>query len=133
MRLDHLSRAPLQCLALLALTLTTVQAEDTPAVTTLIGASIWSRPAYNGADSNHTELIPALRYYGKPWFLRTTFGMLEGGIRYQGLSGLTLGGQLAYESGRDNTESEFLAAHNLPTLNPSLSWGVHAELERKWG
>lgn len=126
-------RIPLPCIALLAAAITSARAEEPPALTTLIGASIWSHPAYNGADSNRTSLIPALRYYGQPWFVRTTFGVLEGGIRYQALSGLTLGAQLAYEGGRDNTESEFLAAHNLPTLNPSLSWGFHAELVKKLG
>lgn len=126
-------RISLLWLALLLTTLTSAQAEDTPTVTTLIGAAIWSRPAYNGADSNRTSLIPALRYYGQPWFVRTTFGVLEGGVRYQPLSGFTLGGQLAYEGGRDKTESEFLAAHNLPTLNPSLSLGFHAELVKKLG
>ena len=123
-------RISLLCLALFG---ATAQAEDAPPITTLIGAGLWSRPAYNGADSNRTSLIPALRYYGKPWFLRTTFGMLEGGVRYAALSGLTLGGQLAYEGGRDSTESEFLAAHQLPTLDPSLSWGIHAELVEKLG
>lgn len=119
--------------ALLVTTFTSAQAEDTPPITTLIGAGIWSRPAYTGADSNRTSLIPELRYYGHPWFVRTTFGVLEGGVRYQALSGFTLGGQLAYEGGRDQTESEFLATHNLPTLNPSLSWGIHAELVKKLG
>ena len=112
---------------------TSAQAEDMPPVTTLIGAGVWSRPAYTGADSNRTSPIPELRYYGQPWFVRTTFGVLEGGARYQALSGFTLGAQLAYEGGRDKTESEFLAAHNLPTLNPSVSWGIHAELVKKLG
>jgi outer membrane protein len=120
-------------LALLVLTQPAARAEDAPPVTTLIGAGVWSRPAYTGADSNRTSLIPELRYYGQPWFVRTTFGVLEGGMRYQALSGFTLGAQLAYEGGRDKTESEFLSAHNLPTLNPSLSWGIHAELVQKLG
>lgn len=120
-------------LALLVISFNSAQAEETPPITTLIGAGIWSRPAYTGADSNRTTLIPELRYYGQPWFVRTTFGVLEGGVRYQALSGFTLGAQLAYEDGRDKTESEFLAAHNLPTLNPSLSWGFHAELVKKLG
>jgi len=113
--------------------LNAAKAEDAPPNTTLIGAAIWSRPAYNGADNNRLSLIPSIRHYGKPWFLRTTFGMLEGGARIEILSGLTLGGQLAYEGGRDNGESDFLAVHKLPTLNPSLSLGLHAELEKKIG
>ncbi len=119
--------------ALLVTTLTSVQAADTPPITTLIGAGVWSRPAYNGANTNHLSLIPVIRHYGQPWFLRTTFGMLEGGVRTEVLDGFTLGGQLAYEGGRNTSESELLAAHNLPTLNPSLSWGIHAELEKKLG
>ena len=126
-------RISLLWLALLVATLTSAQAEDTPPSTILIGAGVWSRPAYDGADSNTLALIPVLRYYGQPWFLRTTFGMLEGGVRTEVLSGLTLGGQLAYEGGRNTSESAFLTAHNLPTLNPSLSWGIHAELEKKIG
>ena len=126
-------RLSLLLLALPITILTSAQAEDMPPVSTLIGAGVWSRPAYTGADSNHTSLIPELRYYGQPWFVRTTFGVLEGGVRYQALSGFTLGGQLAYEGGRDQAESQLLTAHNLPTLNPSLSWGIHAELVKKLG
>jgi outer membrane protein len=120
-------------LVVLVTTLTSAQAEEAPPVSTFIGAGIWSRPAYTGADSNSSSLIPELRYYGKPWFVRTTFGVLEGGVRYQVLSGFTLGAQLSYEGGRVKTESEFLSAHNLPTLDPSLSLGFHAELVKKLG
>lgn len=120
-------------LVVLVTTFTPAQAEETPPVSTFIGAGIWSRPAYTGADSNRTTLIPELRYYGKPWFVRTTFGVLEGGMRYQALSGLTLGAQVAYEGNRNSDESAFLSAHNLPSLNPSLSLGFHAELVKKLG
>lgn len=118
---------------LLTLTQAAARAEESPPVSTFIGAGIWSRPAYTGADSNRTTPIPELRYYGQPWFVRTTFGVLEGGMRYQVLSGLTLGAQLAYEGNRVSSESEFLTARNLPTLNPSLSLGFHAELVKKLG
>lgn len=126
-------RTPLLFATLLATAVPAAWAEEAPPVTTLLGAGIWSRPAYDGADSNHPALIPVIRYYGQPWFARTTFGMLEGGARAELLSGLTVGVQLAYEGGRDSTESAFLAAHKLPTLAPSLSWGVHAELEKYIG
>ena len=49
-------------LALPIITLTSAQADDTPPITTLIGAGVWSRPAYTGADSNRTSLIPELRH-----------------------------------------------------------------------
>jgi outer membrane scaffolding protein for murein synthesis (MipA/OmpV family) len=78
-------------------------------------------------------MIPVIRHYGRPWFARTTFGVLEGGVRTELVSGLAVGAQLAYESGRDRSESSFLAAHSLPNLPASVSWGVHAELEKNIG
>jgi outer membrane scaffolding protein for murein synthesis (MipA/OmpV family) len=106
-------------------------ADDTPSV--LLGAGLWSRPAYDGADTSRTMLIPVVRYYGQPWFARTTFGMLEGGARMELLSGLTLGTQLAYEGGRDSSESAFLAGHKLDNIAPSASIGMHLELEKNLG
>ena len=111
----------------------TACAEDTPPVTTLLGAGLWSRPAYDGADINQTTLIPVVRYYGHPWFVRTTFGMLEGGTRVELLSGFNVGVQLAYEGGRESSESNFLSSHHFATLAASASIGVHAELEKNIG
>lgn len=105
--------------------------DDSPSV--LLGAGLWSHPAYDGADTSHTMLIPVVRYYGQPWFARTTFGMLEGGARIELASGFTVGAQAAYEGGRDNSESAFLAGHNLANISASASLGVHAELEKKVG
>lgn len=126
-------RTRLLLITLLAFTLPAAWAADTQPTTTLLGLGIWSRPAYVGADANHTVLIPVIRHYGQPWFARTTFGMLEGGARTELLSGLTVGAQLAYEGGRDSTESAFLTSHNLATIDASFSWGVHAELEKNIG
>lgn len=126
-------RILLSWFALIPIALTSAQAEDVPPPATLIGAGAWSRPAYKGADTNILTPIPVVRYYGKPWFMRTTFGMLEGGVRTEVLSGLTLGAQLAYEGGRNSSESTFLSSHNLPTLDPSLSYGMHLELEKMLG
>jgi outer membrane scaffolding protein for murein synthesis (MipA/OmpV family) len=44
----------------------------------LVGASVRSQPAYDGSASQRAAPIPTLRYYGRPWFARTTQGMLEG-------------------------------------------------------
>jgi outer membrane protein len=120
-------------LSLIFLLPLTANAEDAPPVTTLLGAGLWSRPAYDGAESNQTTLIPTVRYYGQPWFARTTFGMLEGGARATLLSGFTIGAQIAYEGGRESSESTFLSSHNIETLNPSASIGIHAELEKNIG
>jgi outer membrane scaffolding protein for murein synthesis (MipA/OmpV family) len=103
-------------------------------VTTLLGVGLWSRPAYDGDSSGQTLApIPVIRHYGRPWFARTTFGVLEGGVRTELGNGLVVGAQLAYESGRNRAESSFLTAHMLPNLPASVSWGVHAELEKNIG
>ncbi|HYQ95286.1 MAG TPA: MipA/OmpV family protein, partial [Burkholderiales bacterium] len=73
-----------------------------------IGAGVRTRPAYDGSASQRTDLIPTVRYYGKPWFARTTQGILEGGARMELAQGLNLGAQLAYEGGRLASESDFL-------------------------
>ena len=109
-------------------------AQDAAHVKTLLGAGLWSRPAYDGADGGQTTaLIPVVRHYGRTWFARTTFGVLEGGTRAELVSGLTVGAQLAYEGGRDSAESGFLSVRRLPNLPVSVSWGVHAELEKNIG
>lgn len=112
---------------------TTAQAQPAAPNPTLLGAGVWSRPAYDGADSQATTLIPNVRYYGPIAFARTTMGLLEGGARWSVAEGLVVGAQLAFEGGRKSSESAFLAARQLPDLPASLSWGVHAELERDLG
>jgi len=87
---------------------------------TLLGAGARSRPDYDGANSRTVDLIPVVRYYGKPWFARTTQGILEGGARAALARGLEGGVQLAYEQGpRDK--------------DPSASLGVHLEWDGKLG
>ena len=112
---------------------TSAMADDAPPLTILLGAGARTQPAYDGSSATQLELIPVIRYYGQPWFMRTTFGMLEGGVRSETMNGLTLGLQLAYESGRNLQDDIFLSTHNLPTIMPSLSWGAHVEYERNIG
>lgn len=100
---------------------------------TLIGGALRARPAYDGAASQKGEAIPVLRYYGKPWFARTTQGVFEGGARIEPIAGLALGAQFAYESGRRRSESAFLNSHNVEDIGTGASAGVHAELDRKIG
>ena len=99
----------------------------------LIGAGLRARPAYDGSDSQRGELVPVLRYYGRPWFARTTQGVLEGGARIELAPGLNLGAQLAYEGGRAASESGFLRSHDVPDIDPGISFGLHAEWDRKLG
>src|SRR5260221_8728705 len=88
-------------------------AEDDP---TLLGAGIRTRPAYDGSRSQRTDLVPIISYYGTPWFVRSTQGVLEGGARVELAKGATLGAQIAYEDGPRSEERQ-------------ASLGVHAELE----
>jgi outer membrane scaffolding protein for murein synthesis (MipA/OmpV family) len=100
---------------------------------TLIGAGVRTRPAYDGSGAQRTDLIPTVRYYGQPWFARTTQGILEGGARMELSRGLHFGAQLAYEGGRLASESDFLASHNVPDITPSTSVGLHVEWDQNLG
>src|SRR3989454_2590792 len=98
-----------------------------------IGAGVRTRPAYDGSAAQRTDLIPTVRYYGGPWFARTTQGILEGGARMELSRGLNLGAQLAYEGGRLASESDFLRSNNVPDIKPGASVGLHVEWDRKLG
>jgi len=101
--------------------------QQTPIDYTLVGAGMRSRPAYDGAAARHSEAIPVLRYYGRPWFARTTQGLLEAGARTRPLDGLVAGVQLAYEGGRPRAESAFLDSRGFEDIAPGASVGVHVE------
>ena len=92
----------------------------------LLGAGVRTRPDYDGSASRTVDLIPVVRYYGKPWFARTTQGMLEGGARYEFSPALQAGVQLAYEAGRD-------AVFGLPEVDWGGSIGFHLETDFKLG
>jgi len=87
---------------------------------TLLGAGLYSRPKFDGSSKRSLDPIPVVRYYGKPWFARTTQGILEGGGRWQIGKGVAAGAQLAYEAGP-------LDHH------PGASIGVHLEVDRMLG
>jgi len=87
---------------------------------TLLGAGVRSRPEFDGSRERTVDLIPVVRYYGKPWFARTTQGILEGGARTTLGSGLEGGVQLAYEQG-------------LQDMDPGASLGFHLEWDGKLG
>jgi outer membrane scaffolding protein for murein synthesis (MipA/OmpV family) len=108
-------------------------AQIAPEDYTLIGAAVRSRPAYDGSESQTTDLIPVLRYYGKPWFARTTQGVLEGGARWALAPGLDAGVQLAYEEGRKTSESDLLVRLGLPDVDLGVSIGAHLEWDFKIG
>jgi MipA family protein len=99
----------------------------------LIGPGIRGRPAYDGSDSQRVELVPVVRYFGHPWFARSTQGVLEGGVRMALAPGLHAGAQLAYEPGRRTSESDFLRNHNVSDIKRGASVGGHLEWDPKIG
>lgn len=99
----------------------------------LLGPGLRLRPAYDGSASQHTELVPVVRYYGQPWFARSTQGVLEGGARMELAPGLHAGAQLAYEPGRKTSESNFLKNHSVSDVDTGASVGVHLEWDHKFG
>ncbi|MDB5858525.1 MAG: MipA/OmpV family protein [Ramlibacter sp.] len=99
----------------------------------MVGLGLRSRPAYDGSDSQKTELVPVVRYLGHPWFVRSTQGVLEGGVRTELLPGLHAGAQLAYEAGRRAGDSGFLAARNVADIKRGASVGLQLEWDHKLG
>jgi outer membrane scaffolding protein for murein synthesis (MipA/OmpV family) len=99
----------------------------------LIGPGLRSRPVYEGSASQRTELVPVIRYFGQPWFVRSTQGVLEGGVRMALAPGLHAGAQLAYESGRRASESDFLRDHGVFDIKRGASVGAQLEWDHKIG
>ncbi|HET7362497.1 MAG TPA: MipA/OmpV family protein [Burkholderiales bacterium] len=85
-----------------------------------LGAGGYARPKFEGSGERAVELIPAVRYFAKPWFARTTQGILEGGAQWNLHPGLDGGVQLAYEAGPLDHD-------------PDASIGVHLEADGKIG
>jgi outer membrane scaffolding protein for murein synthesis (MipA/OmpV family) len=100
-----------RCLVLLVLLSSSAVAQGNPEAT-LIGGGVRNRPHYDGSDGQTTDLVPVLRYSGRPWFARTTHGILEGGARLSLADGLHAGVQLAHEAGpRDGDPGASVGAH----------------------
>lgn len=99
----------------------------------LLGPGLRSQPAYDGSDSQRVEFVPVIRYFGQPWFARSTQGVLEGGVRMELVPGLNVGAQLAYEPGRKTSESDFLKNHSVADVDRGASVGVHLEWDHQFG
>lgn len=99
----------------------------------LFGAGLRARPAYDGSAAQRSEAVPVLRWFGTPWFARSTQGVFEGGLRTELGPGLHAGAQLAYEPGRRSDESAFLAAHDMPDIGQGASTGLHLEWDHTIG
>ena len=100
---------------------------------TMIGPGARSQPAFDGSASQRVEFVPVVRYLGRSWFVRSTQGVLEGGARIELAPGLHIGAQLAYEPGREASESVFLSNHNVSSIHAGASIGAQLEWDRKIG
>jgi outer membrane scaffolding protein for murein synthesis (MipA/OmpV family) len=120
--------AGVACAALLPLTVSAELSNDS-----LLGPGLRSRPAYDGSSSQRVELVPVVRYFGRPWFVRSTQGVLEAGARTELLPGLYAGAQLAYEPGRHASESGFLDSHKVVDISRGASIGLQLEWDHKLG
>ncbi len=99
----------------------------------LIGAGLRYRPAYDGSRAATMEVVPVIRYFGQPWFVRSTQGLLEAGLRAELAPGLHAGAQLAYEPGRKVSESVFLRNHPVTAVSGGASVGLHVEWDQLFG
>ena len=99
----------------------------------LLGPGLRSRPAYDGSASQRVDLVPVVRYLGQPLFVRSTQGVLEGGLRMELAPGLHAGAQLAYEPGRKSGESDFLKNRNVADINIGASYGLQLEWDHTFG
>ena len=102
---------------------------DTP----LLGLGLRTRPAYDGSASQHGEVVPVIRWLGQPLFVRSTQGVLEGGLRVELATGLHAGAQLAYEPGRAASESAFLVSHAINAVDKGASVGAQLEWDQQLG
>ena len=99
----------------------------------MVGAGLRTRPAYDGSDTQRAEIVPVVRYLGSPFFVRSTQGVLEGGLRLPLARGLHVGAQVAYEPGRQSGESAFLKGRGIADVDRGASVGIQAEWDHKIG
>ena len=99
----------------------------------MLGPAVRSRPAYDGSDAQRGEVVPVIRYLDEPLFIRSTQGVLEGGLRMQLAPGLHAGAQVAYEPGRKSSESAFLETRGVPDVDRGASIGAQVEWDHTFG
>lgn len=99
----------------------------------LLGPGLRSRPTYDGSASQQVELVPVVRYLGQPLFVRSTQGVLEGGLRIELATGLHAGTQLAYEPGRKSGDADFLKNRNVAGIATGASYGLQLEWDHTFG
>ncbi len=95
----------------------------------IFGLALQSGPAYIGSDSNKVSPIPIIMFAKGPWFVQTTEGILETGLKQDFLNNYSAGIQLAYEDGRFRKDANFLKEHNIDNISASASYGAFLQYE----
>lgn len=103
------------------------------AATQSLGAGLRWQAAVEGSDRGRTDLVPLADLDRGPWFLRTTRGVAEAGARLSIGEGLRVGGQVAFEPGRDAKAVPALAQRGVADLSAGASVGVFAEAVGRLG
>jgi outer membrane scaffolding protein for murein synthesis (MipA/OmpV family) len=106
-------------------------AQGSPWETPLLGVGVQVRPAFDGSSSPRLLVIPMVRYASDPLFVRTTQGVLEGGVRFRDPRGWSFGLLAAYEEGRPATE--FTRERRIEPVDAGVSVGCAAELSGNAG
>lgn len=101
--------------------------------TNFIGAAGRVEPNYDGSNAYRVKALPAADVSWRFLFARTTRGVGEIGVRTQVLPGLSVGAQVALETGRDSNATDLLARNRFETIDTSGSVGVFAEGQYRTG
>lgn len=116
-------------IGLLVLTLSEVALAEDISDPNILGLALQSGPAYLGSDSNKTSIVPIIMLANGPWFLQTTEGILETGLKHDLTNNYSIGIQLAYEDGRYRKDANFLKTHNIDNIPVSASYGAFLQYE----
>ena len=97
----------------------------------IVGLALQSSSAYLGSNSDKLNLVPILAVSNYPWFLQTTEGILETGLKKDFLDHYSIGIQLAYEEGRFKKDAAFLKKNHIDDISSSASYGLFLQYENQ--
>jgi len=88
-------------------------------------------PGVDGSASQRTDLIPTVRYYGKPWFARTNPGHPRGRRQDGARARPQSRGAARLRRGTPRERIVFLRTTTSRTIKPGASVGLHVEWDQK--
>jgi MipA family protein len=116
-------------ISLLILTSSSIALAEDNSDPNIFGLALQSGPAYIGSDSNKVSTVPIIMLAHGPWFIQTTEGILETGLKQDLTNNYSIGIQLAYEDGRYRKDASFLKTHNIDNIPVSASYGAFLQYE----